>query len=113
MKKLSNIVGKAMAVIVLAVAALALFVPRSCLWIQTSWINVLLMIVMFGMGLTIKLSDFSVIFAKPKDVLVGCAAQFIVMPLLAFGLGKLFGLTDELLVGVVLVGTAPAAPQAT
>jgi len=40
--------------IVLAVAVLALFKPEACLWIQTGWINYLLMIVMFGMGLTMK-----------------------------------------------------------
>ena len=96
-----------MAVIVLAVAALALLVPKSCLWIQTSWVNYLLMIVMFGMGLTMKLSDFAVVFSRPKDIIIGCAAQFIIMPLLAFTLGKLFGLEKALLVGVILVGTCP------
>lgn len=107
MKKISGLIGKYMAVIVLAVAALALFVPQSCLWIQTGWINYLLMIVMFGMGLTMKLSDFTVVFSRPKDVIVGCAAQFLIMPLLAFLLAKLFGLENELLVGVILVGTCP------
>ena len=107
MKKISGLIGKYMAVIVLAVAALALFVPQSCLWIQTGWINYLLMIVMFGMGLTMKLSDFTVVFSRPKDVIVGCAAQFSIMPLLAFLLAKLFGLENELLVGVILVGTCP------
>ena len=33
MKKVSDFVGKYMAVIVLVVAALALFVPKSCLWV--------------------------------------------------------------------------------
>ena len=107
MKRVSDFIGKLMAVIVLAVAALALFVPKTCLWIDTGWINYLLMVVMFGMGLTMKLSDFAVVFSRPKDVIIGCIAQFTVMPLLAFGLGKLFGLSDELLVGVVLVGTCP------
>ncbi|MCR4610836.1 MAG: bile acid:sodium symporter family protein [Lachnospiraceae bacterium] len=107
MKKISEFIGKFMAIIVLAVAALALFVPRSCMWIQTGWVNYLLMIVMFGMGLTMKLSDFAVVFKKPKDVIVGCIAQFIIMPLLAFALGKIFGLNDELLIGVILVGTCP------
>ena len=96
-----------MAWIVLAIAAMALFLPGTCLWIQTKWINYLLMIVMFGMGLTMRLSDFAVVFSRPRDVLIGCTAQFILMPLLAFALGKLFGLGDELLVGVVLVGTCP------
>ena len=107
MKKISDCIGKYMAVIVLAVAALALFVPGTCLWIETGWINYLLMIVMFGMGLTMKAEDFAVLFTKPKDMLVGCLAQFLIMPALAFGLGKAFGLNEELLVGVILVGTCP------
>ncbi len=107
MKRISELVGKYMAWIVLAIAALALFLPKTCLWIETDWINYLLMIVMFGMGLTMKLSDFAVVFSRPKDVIVGCLAQFIVMPVLAYALGKIFGLSDELLVGVVLVGTCP------
>lgn len=107
MKKLSEFLGKYMAWIVLLIAAAALFLPKACLWIQTGWVNYLLMIVMFGMGLTMKPSDFSVVFKRPRDVIVGCLAQFIVMPLLAFLLGKLFGLDNELLVGVILVGTCP------
>ena len=54
MKRISEFVGKYMAWIVLAVAALALFLPGTCLWIQTKWINYLLMIIMFGMGLTVN-----------------------------------------------------------
>jgi len=107
MKKVSGFLGKYMAIIVLAVAALALFVPKSSLWIQTSWVNYLLMVVMFGMGLTMKLSDFGVVFSRPKDIIIGCSAQFIIMPLLAFALGKTFGLERSLLVGVMLVGTCP------
>ncbi|SHI60701.1 bile acid:sodium symporter family protein [Pseudobutyrivibrio xylanivorans] len=107
MKQISNFIGKYMAVIVLVVAALALFVPASCLWIQTSWINYLLMIVMFGMGLTIKPEDFVLVFTHPKDILIGCIAQFTIMPILAFLLGKAFGLEAGLLAGVILVGTCP------
>lgn len=107
MKRVSDFVGKYMGIIVLAAAALALFVPKSCLWIQTGWVNYLLMIVMFGMGLTMKLSDFGIVFSRPKDVIIGCTAQFVIMPLLAFALGKAFGLDRALLVGVILVGTCP------
>ncbi len=107
LEKLSNNVGKSMAWIVLAVAAMSLLVPKSTLWIQLSWINYLLMIVMFGMGLTIKPEDFAVVFLHPKDVLIGCVAQFTVMPILAYGLSRLFGLDPALTAGVVLVGTCP------
>ena len=107
MKKISDFTGRYMAAIVLAVAALALFAPRTCLWIQTSWINYLLMIVMFGMGLTLRLEDFVIVFRRPKDIITGCIAQFTVMPLLAFVLGKGFHLEAGLLAGVILVGTCP------
>ena len=106
-EKISEFFGKYMALIVLAVAALALFVPQSSLWIDTSWINYLLMVVMFGMGLTMKPKDFALVFKRPKDILVGTAAQFIIMPALAFGLSKLFQLDPALTAGVVLVGTCP------
>jgi len=105
--KISNLFGKYMAIIVLLVASLALFVPKSCLWIQTKWINYLLMLVMFGMGLTLKLDDFKIVFVRPKDIIIGCLAQFTIMPLLAFAIGKIFGLEAGLLAGVILVGTCP------
>lgn len=115
LKKLSKFVGRYMAFIVVAVAALAFFVPESFLWVGKDWnvvtrlvtVNNLLMVVMFGMGLTLKLDDFKVVFTRPKDVLAGCVAQFAVMPFLAFLLIKLFNLPPELAVGVMLVGTCP------
>ena len=84
LEKISEFVGKWMAVVVLVIAALSLFLPKATLWIELSWVNYLLMVVMFGMGLTLKLSDFALVFARPKEITIGCAAQFIVMPALAF-----------------------------
>ena len=107
LEKISEFFGKYMAVIVLLVAALSLFVPNSTIWIKTSWVNYLLMIVMFGMGLTLKLEDFKVVFTRPKDIIIGCIAQFTIMPLLALLLGKIFNLDAALLAGVILVGTCP------
>lgn len=107
LKKISEFLGKYMAIIVLAIAALSLFFPKSTIWIQTGWVNYLLMAVMFGMGLTLKLDDFRLVFTRPKDMIIGCASQFIVMPLLAFVLSRLFGLDPALTAGMVLVGTCP------
>ena len=107
LEKLSDFVGKYMAAFVILVAALALFVPNSVSWIKTSYVNTLLGIVMFGMGLTLKLEDFKIVFSRPKDVIIGCIAQFTIMPLLAFLLTKIFNLPVELAVGVILVGTCP------
>lgn len=107
LEKLSDLVGKYMAFIVLVIAALALFAPNTVSFIKTSYVNTLLGIVMFGMGLTLKASDFKVVFSRPKDVIIGCVSQFTIMPLLAFLLTKLFNLPVELAVGVILVGTCP------
>ena len=73
-----------------------------------SWVvQVLLGVVMFGMGLATKLDDFRIVFSRPKDVAVGCAAQFTIMPALAWALSRLLGLDEALTVGVVLVGCCP------
>lgn len=108
LRKLTKFVSRWMAVIVIAVAALALLLPApvSAL-LKTSYVNTLLGIVMFGMGLTLKPVDFKVVFSRPKDVIIGCICQFTIMPLLAFLLCKVFHLPVELAVGVILVGTCP------
>jgi BASS family bile acid:Na+ symporter len=62
---------------------------------------------MFGMGLTLNLHDFQIVFSRPKDVIIGCLAQFTVMPLLAWILSRLFALDEALALGVVLVGCCP------
>lgn len=107
LKKITAFVSKYMALIVIAVAALALFKPNAVSFIKTSYVNTLLGIVMFGMGLTLKLSDFKVVFSRPKDVIIGFIAQFTIMPLLAYILTKVFRLSPELAIGVILVGTCP------
>ncbi|MEI0496643.1 bile acid:sodium symporter family protein [Brachyspira intermedia] len=107
LKQISNFFGKYMAVIVLIAAAVSLFFPKTVSFINTSYVNYLLMIVMFGMGLTLKLEDFKVVFTRPKDIIIGAIAQFTIMPLLAFLLSLVFKLPPELAVGVILVGTCP------
>ena len=107
LRKISGLFGRYMAGIVVAVTALALFMPESSLWIQTGWINPLLMVVMFGMGLTLSFDDFRLVFTQPKYILLGCLAQFLIMPGLAWGLSLAFSLDAALMAGVVLVGTCP------
>lgn len=105
--KISNAIKTFMPLIVLAVAALALFAPGTCLWVETGWINPLLMVVLFGMGLTMNVSDFAAVFQHPKDCLIGVVGQYVVMPLSAFAIGTALGLEPALMAGLVLVGTCP------
>lgn len=107
LEKVSDFVGKYMAAIVIVVAAGALFFPGPFSVVKTAWVNNLLGIVMFGMGLTLKPEDFKVVFSRPKDVIIGCVAQFTLMPFLAWALTQVFHLPTELAIGVILVGTCP------
>ena len=105
--KISDFAGKYMAIIALAVAMIALVFPAVSAVVKTSYVNILLGVVMFGMGMTLKLADFKVVFTKPKAVIVGILAQFVIMPVLAFLLTMVFQLPPELAVGVILVGSCP------
>jgi BASS family bile acid:Na+ symporter len=107
MKIICDFITRWMGVLVLVAAVAALLLPDLFVGIKPSVINPLLGLVMFGMGLTLRLDDFRIVFSRPKDVITGCLAQFTIMPLLAWVLARIFGLTDELALGVVLVGCCP------
>ena len=107
MKKLCHYISEYMGILVLAAALLALVFPDLLSQIRPIVINYLLGVVMFGMGLTLNLKDFQIVFSRPKDVIIGCLAQFTVMPLLAWALARLFQLDEALALGVVLVGCCP------
>lgn len=107
MKTICHYISEYLGILVLAAALLALFFPEGLSWIPTKFINYMLGAVMFGMGLTLNLHDFKIVFSRPKDVVTGCLAQFTIMPLLAWGLAKLFQLDEALALGVVLVGCCP------
>lgn len=107
MKKICHYISEYMSVLVLAAAVLALVFPDALQHIRPTVINYLLGVVMFGMGMTLNLQDFKIVFSRPKDVIIGCLAQFTIMPLLAWGLSRAFQLDEALALGVVLVGCCP------
>ena len=107
MKRVCRLITDYMGLLVLLSALLALAFPEVLSHLKPAFINPLLGVIMFGMGLTLKPEDFSVVFSRPKDIIIGCLAQFTVMPLLAFALSRLFSLNEALTVGVVLVGCCP------
>jgi BASS family bile acid:Na+ symporter len=71
------------------------------------WIVPLLSVVMFGMGLTLHLSDFSYVLQMPRLIFAGIALQYTIMPLTAVVLSDLMGLDPVLTAGMILVGTCP------
>ncbi len=105
-KRVSEFTGKWFALIVVIAGAIALITPEtfSGATVAIPW---LLSIIMLGMGMTLTLSDFAVVAKRPWALLLGVAAQYVVMPLLGFGIAYALGLSAALTAGMVLVGAAP------
>ena len=62
---------------------------------------------MLSMGLTISTDDVRNLMKQPFHILLGAVAQYTIMPFVAFGLTKVFGLDPYLAVGIILVGCCP------
>lgn len=107
MKKICDFVARWMGGLVLLLVVMALLMPAPFAAIDLWVINPMLGLIMFGMGMTLSPQDFRIVFSRPKDVIIGCTAQFTVMPLLAWVLSWLFDLPPELALGVILVGCCP------
>lgn len=113
-KSLSTFITKFFTVFVIAVAVLAILIPGPGTALATtkigtlSAVSLLLMVVLFGMGITLTPSDFKRVARNPLQIILGTIAHYIIMPLIAFLLVHLFGLTGAAAVGVILVGSAPS-----
>lgn len=93
-------------VVIILFSALAMVIPSGFAW-ATAYTSWFLGAAMFGMGLTIPVEDFKTVFTHPKEIVIGCIAQYSVMPLAAWLLSVLLNLSPDLAVGVILVGCCP------
>ncbi|WP_413316820.1 bile acid:sodium symporter family protein [Agrococcus sp. 1P02AA] len=105
-ERIGRVAGTWFPLVVLAAGAVAIAVPEVFLPLGP-WVNTLLGIIMLGMGLTLQPVDFAVIAKQPKAFVIGIVAQYLIMPLAAIVLATAFQLPPALLVGIVLVGSAP------
>ena len=97
MKSIFKFIEKYFFIIVLLAVAVSLFYPNSFKWVLSEYmginiLNLLLSIVLFTMGTTLKADDFLNVFKNPKEISVGLLAQYLAMPILAFLLQKRFPL---------------------
>ena len=112
MKRIFKFVEKYFFIIILLAVAISLVYPKSFEWVLSNYnginiLNLLLSVVLFTMGTTLKTDDFINVFKNPKEIAVGISAQYVVMPLIALALASAFSLDSALTVGLVLVGTVP------
>jgi len=66
-----------------------------------------LMVIMFGMGLSLTPKDFVQIFVRPKAILIGLFCQIIILPLVGFLLIKVFTLSPEIAIGIIIISACP------
>ena len=66
-----------------------------------------LIIIMFGLGLGLTISDFSRVIKVPRDFLVGILSQVILLPIIAFGLILIIPMPIEIAMGVMIIAAAP------
>ena len=93
-------------VLILLGGLCGMLMPQAFLGLS-SWINPLLMVIMFCMGLTLTMPDFALVFKNPLPVLGGVAAQFIIMPSMGWLVATMLQLEPALAAGLILVGCAP------
>ena len=106
--KISKFLSTYTPLVVILAACIAAIWPQSFAWVQQGQRpNVILGIIMLTMGCTLSTEDFKILLRRPTDILLGTIAQFTVMPFVAFGLSKLFGLNPYLSAGIILVGCCP------
>jgi len=82
---------------------IALLFPQELVSFKALIIPMLAMI-MFSMGLTQTLQDFTRVFRQPKPIMIGLALQYSVMPVLAYIIALVMGLDEQLALGLIIVG---------
>lgn len=69
-----------------------------------------LIIIMFGMGLSLVLEDFKRIFVAPKAVLTGLTNQLILLPAVGFALISFVSVPPEIAIGLIILAACPGGP---
>ncbi len=92
----------------------AWFVPEHFTWFlgmipgtELKYIPLGLGIIMLGMGMTLTFADFREVLKIPKWVGLGVTAQFLIMPLIGWGVATVFALPDQFKLGIILVSCCP------
>ena len=106
MTQLISLIEKNFYICIIIAALLGLQAP---LWAQfwVPHIKILLGIVIFVMGITLRFENFKPVLLRPKALLVGTFAHYFIMPLGAYIVAKLLMLPPDLAVGLILMGSCP------
>lgn len=75
-------------------------------------ITVVLILIMFGIGISLTFRDLQEVFLKPKALLVALSSQMLLLPLIAFGISTIFDLPLYIKIGLILLAASPGGTTA-
>lgn len=114
LKSISDLLSSKASIVVILTAVVTFFIPELFEWVKGDTQTIILGVIMLTMGLTLTPEDFKLLAKRPLDILIGAAAQFTIMPLVAFSLSWLFSLVPAfqpysaaMAIGIILVGCCP------
>lgn len=107
LQRISKLIADKTSVFVIAVAIVAYLVPSLFGWVIGNTQTFVLGFIMLTMGISLTSKDFEILAKRPLDILIGCVAQYTVMPFLAYAVTKALDLPTEIALGLILVGCCP------
>lgn len=75
--------------------------------LEQALLALLLVVLMMGMGASLRLADFRAVLQSPRGPLIGLASQYGWMPLIAFALAKALDLPNDQALSLIVVGCTP------
>lgn len=118
LQKLAKMMSDHTALVVIAFAVVTFIFPAWMAWVNHAWFTdfatnrftsqtLIIGVIMMSMGMSMTTNDFKILAQRPLDIFIGAAAQYCVMPFLAFALVHLLRLPSDLALGLILVGCCP------
>ena len=98
LRRISAFLSDKASIFIILTAVVTFFFPGLFSWVKGDTQTIILGIIMLTMGLTLTPQDFKLLAQRPLDILIGAAAQFTIMPLVAF---------SAMAIGLILVGCCP------
>ena len=104
--------GLSFTVVIFATVCIALYHPEYFIswggYKLSNLIIPLIQLIMFGMGTSMSIKDFTGVVKTPKGVIIGVLSQFTIMPLLGFTLASFTDFSPEIAAGIILIGCSPS-----
>ena len=118
LKKMAKLMSDHTALVVIAFALVTFVWPAWMGWVNKAWFTdfatnrftsqtFIIGIIMMSMGMSMTTEDFKILAQRPLDIFIGAAAQYGIMPFLAFTLVHVLHLPQDLALGLILVGCCP------